>query len=249
MSKRIAIAASKGGTGKTTTTWNLGFGLSLAGARVLLVDCDPQDNLRLIADAPESRQTLAAAIERGEVEPTPIRETISLVPSGGRRLAQVTADADGFRTVATPLRRALGAFDGEYDFVLFDCPPEFGRMTSVALSQANYLLVPCMATWLGLRSIEQMVEFIDTHARDAHIVGDRTGVVLTFYTTRKAGPELVRQEAKQIFKSRLLKTVIRERAEMDYSQESHKSVFEHAPSSDAAADYGALVKEVIKRMG
>jgi chromosome partitioning protein len=249
MSKRIAIAASKGGTGKTTTTWNLGFGLSLAGARVLLVDCDPQDNLRIIADLDESRQTLAAAIENGKVEPLPIRETIALIPSGGRRLAQVTADAETFRGVATPLKRALGALDDEFDFILFDCPPEFGRMTSVALAQANYLLIPCVATWLGLRSIEQMVNFIDTHARDAHIVGDRTGVVLTFYTTRKAGPELVRQEAKQIFKGRLLKTLIRERAEMDYSQEAHKSVFEHAASSDAAADYGALVKEVIKRMG
>src|SRR2546423_1318709 len=249
MSKRIAIAASKGGTGRTTTTWNLGFGLSLAGARVLLVDCDPQDNLGIIADGEESRQTLVAAIEHGQVEPTPIRETISLIPSGGRRLAQVTADAENFRNVAVPLKRALGALDDEFDFILFDCPPEFGRMTSVALSQANYLLIPCAATWLGLRSIEQMVAFIDTHARDAHIVGDRTGLVLTFYTTRKAGPEMVRQEAKQIFKSRLLKTMIRGGAEIGYSQEAHKSVFEYGSSSDAAEDYGALVKEVIKRLG
>jgi hypothetical protein len=43
--------------------------------------------------------------------------------------------------------------------------------------------------------------------------------------------------------------LIRERAEMDYSQEAHKSVFEYAPSSDGAEGYGALVKEVIKRMG
>ena len=249
MSKRIAIAASKGGTGKTTTTWNLGFGLSLAGARVLLVDCDPQDNLRIIADAEESRHTLASAIDGGKVEPIPVRETVSLIPSGGRRLAQLTADAENFRNVAVPLKRALGALDEAFDFILFDCPPEFGRMTSVALSQANYLLIPCAATWLGLRSIEQMVAFIDTHARDAHIVGDRTGIVLTFYTTRKAGPEMVRQEAKQIFKGRLLKTLIRERAEIDYSQEAHKSVFEYASNSDAAEDYGALVKEVIKRLG
>ena len=249
MSKNIAIAASKGGTGKTTTTWNLGFGLSLAGARVLLVDCDPQDNLRMVAGAEETRQTLAYAIENSKVEPTPIRETISIIPSGGRKLAQVTADAENFRGVATPLKRALAALEDNYDFVLFDCPPEFGRMTSVALSQAAYLLIPCVATWLGLRSIEQMVEFIDSHARDAHIVGDYTGVVLTFYTTRKAGPELVRQEARKLFKGRLFKTMIRERAELDYSQEAHKSVFEHASSSDAAEDYGALVKEVIKRMG
>jgi chromosome partitioning protein len=72
---------------------------------------------------------------------------------------------------------------------------------------------------------------------------------MTFYTTRRAGPEHVRQEAKKMFRNRLLRTVIRERTELDYSQEAHKSVFEYSPSSDGAADYAALAKEVIKRLG
>jgi len=248
MSKLIAVAASKGGTGKTTTTWNLGFGLALAGARVLLVDCDPQDNLRFIADLDETRHTLAATLESGELSPTSIREGIGLLPSGGRRLMQSAAAAENLRAITTPLRRGLHAVASEFDFVLFDCPPEFGRMTVAALSVSDYLLIPCVATWLGLRSIEQMVSFIDTHARDAHIDSERTGIVLTFYTTRKAGPELVRQEAKKLFRNRLLKTLIRERAEMDYSEEAHKSVFEYAHNSDGAEDYTALVKEVIKRL-
>jgi chromosome partitioning protein len=246
MSKHIAIAASKGGTGKTTTAWNLGFGLALAGARVLMVDCDPQDNLRFIADVEDSRSSVATAIESGEMTPREIRENLWLLSSGGRRLALSANTADGLRAITAPLRRAVSS--AEYDFVVFDCPPEFGRMTQAALSLADYLLVPCVATWLGLRSIAEMVSFMDTHARDARIESERTGIALTFYTTRRAGPELVRQEAKKIFRNRLLRTVIRERTELDYSQEAHKSIFEYSPHSDSAEDYSSLTKEVIKRM-
>lgn len=249
MSKRIAIAASKGGTGKTTTTWNLGFGLALAGARVLLVDCDPQDNLRFIAGADHARGTVASAIEHGTFSPNHIRESMWLLPSGGRRLWQVTVSSDGLGDLTAPLRHALAARDEEYDFILLDCPPELGRMTSAALSLSDYLLIPCVSTWLGLRSIEQMIEFIDSHTRDARIDSERTGVVMTFYTTRRAGPDLVRQQAKKLFRSRVLRTVIRERTELDYSQEAHKSVFEFAPRSDGAEDYIALTKEVIRRLG
>ncbi len=250
MSKLITIAASKGGTGKTTTTWNLGFGLALAGARVLLVDCDPQDNLRIIAGLEASKDSVASAIDSGAARPAELREGIWVLPSGGRRLLQLIQSSDGLRTITTPLRRAISNWNEDgVDFVLFDCPPEFGRMTQAALSLSDYLLIPCISTWLGLRSIDQMVEFIDAHARDAHIESDRTGVVMTFYTTRRAGPEAVRQEAKKIFRNRLLKTLIRERTELDYSQEAQKSVFEYAPHSDGAQDYTSLVKEVIKRVG
>jgi cellulose biosynthesis protein BcsQ len=107
MSIHIAIAASKGGTGKTTTAWNLGFGLTMAGARVLLVDCDPQDNLRYIAGAEHARSTVASALEHGTFTPNHIRENMWLLPSGGRRLWQATVASDGLGDLTAPFRHGL----------------------------------------------------------------------------------------------------------------------------------------------
>lgn len=50
--KTIAIANQKGGTGKTTTAYNLGIALTQQGYRVLMVDFDPQANLSCYCGTP-----------------------------------------------------------------------------------------------------------------------------------------------------------------------------------------------------
>ena len=50
MCRVISVANQKGGVAKSTTTLNLGVGLTRQGKKVLLIDADPQGSLRISAD-------------------------------------------------------------------------------------------------------------------------------------------------------------------------------------------------------
>ena len=109
--RKIAVALSKGGVGKTTTAVNLAAGLALAGQRVLLVDVDTQGQ---VTKALGVQAALGLAdLVTGETTPAeallPARERLAVL-AGGRALAglkrQITRrDFGGEQVLAEALGR------------------------------------------------------------------------------------------------------------------------------------------------
>lgn len=135
----MVVANQKGGVGKTTTTVNLAASLALHGARVLVIDLDPQGNASTAlgidhhAEVPSIYDVL--------VESKPLSEVVQpVVDVEGLFCAPATIDLAGAEIELVSLvaresrlQRAIQAYEQPLDYILIDCPPSLGLLTVNAL--------------------------------------------------------------------------------------------------------------------
>ena len=182
----IALSIHKGGTGKTTTAFNLGHELARSGRRVLLVDLDYQGSLSGMAGLPDTPGRNITQVMTGAL---PIRAVITTLRPG---LDIVPADielADAELTLTAKigreniLRRALSTLTG-YDLAILDCPPSLSVMTINALAAARGVIVPLQPTATDLRALDLFLATVEDVRAEINPQIGLIGVVLTFYDAR-----------------------------------------------------------------
>ena len=164
----LTVANQKGGVGKTTTAVNLAASLAMHGARVLIVDLDPQGNASTAFDVDHRSGT--PSIYNVLVEGRPLAEIISPVKGFSQLYcAPATIDLAGAEIELVPhvaresrLERALGQHDAtELDYVFIDCPPSLGLLTINALVAAPEVLIPIQCEYYALEGLEQLLRTVD----------------------------------------------------------------------------------------
>jgi chromosome partitioning protein len=200
----VAIANQKGGVGKTTTAVNLAASLAVAEQRVLLVDLDMQGNASSgVGLSPRgvdvgTYQVLMDGVPVAEARQKTELEQLHVLPAS-RDLAAIeielyTSEDRNFR-----LREALRAVEGEYDFVVIDCPPSLGLLTINALAAAELVLVPLQCEYYALEGLSQLVDTID-RVRGNLNPGIRIhGVLLTMFDARNNLANEVAAEVRKHF--------------------------------------------------
>lgn len=251
MKRVIAVGNQKGGVAKTTTALNLAAGLSGFGKkRVLLVDMDPQadatQSLPLddgaaadasVADLLEGTATFADVVQEASPSVHLLPSTIALANLEPR----LTGVRDVFR-----LREALD--EADYDFVIIDCPPSLGNLTTNALVAATHVLVPVPPAAFGLRAVPEFLRTIDTVQRRFNPDLKLLGILITSMDSRTVMAKDVAQVLAEDYGSDLLKTRIRVNVRLDEAVSARQSIFRFDPKSSGAQDYGELVQEVLKRV-
>lgn len=243
--RKIAVALSKGGVGKTTTAVNLAHGLALAGQRVLLVDADVQGQASvLLGFFPE--YSLSDLVE-GKPEKEVViqaRENLDLVGGGdalaGLNRAIARQNFGGEYTIG----EALGKFDSRYDFVVVDTAPGYDTLMINALFYVNEILCPISLQALSLNGVSKFAEHVENIARFKPGL-DITYVLPTFYDRRVSQSDEILGQVRSVFGDKTLEP-IRYNSVLAELVLWKKTIFEMDPKSKGAQDYYALTKRILE---
>lgn len=248
MTKIIAIANHKGGVGKTTSVACIGEALSRKGKRVLLIDLDAQANLTgfFLSDEDESENIYEAMTGRSAALPIrEVKERLFLVPSS-LDLARAEVDLSSRIARERILLSLIEPVAGDYDYILLDCPPSLGIITTNALVAATDLYIPLTAEALPLKGLKMLEEIVAEIQRSINRGLSISGVIITRYNNRKLN-KAVLEAIRAKYGDRVFSTKIRENIAVAEAPLYGGDLFEYAPDSNGAKDYEQLAEEILNR--
>jgi chromosome partitioning protein len=246
--RTIAVAAQKGGSGKTTTTINLGSELAAAGKRTLLVDLDPQGHLA------EGFGRAAAELEHEMSEVLDNRLTLSdiLIPLSPQldlapaniRLAHIENLLMMRTRREDRLKQALDPLQDTYDYILIDCPPSLGILTVNALSAANEVLIPMAAEFYALLGVGLLLETMAEMQRELNPHLEVVGILPTRMTRTRHATDVVERARTDLDHLHVFTPPIPEAVAVRDAVAAGLPLREFAPTSPASLAYAAVAKEL-----
>ena len=264
MGKIIAIVNQKGGVGKTTTSINLSASLGILGKKVLMVDLDPQGNATTgvgiekkgLDNSVYELLTMRTTIEKAIVKTKSVN--LSIIPAylnlAGVEMELIELekkyrDSNMKFNRVMRLRDELYKVKDNYDYILIDCPPSLGILTTNALAAADSVLIPVQCEYYALEGIMQLINTVMLAQRKVNPNLDIEGVLLTMLSVNtNLGLEVI-SSIKEFFKERVYDTIVPRLIKLAEAPSHGKTILDYDPRGKGAKAYLNLAKEVIERNG
>lgn len=253
----ICFANNKGGSGKSTTCANVGYGLAQLGKKILLVDGDMQLNLSLsffsddeVLQFAQGTDNLYHAIRNQKdlkdyIIHTPYKN-LDMIPSS-TLMSSIEYELFTKWQREFILKRCLSSIiEAEmYDYILIDAPPTLGGWVMNILCASDQVIIPVEATPWGLFGLGNMFEFLEQVKQIAPSL-EVMGIVVTKVDTRKSYFKQTFESLCSLDGVHVFETYIRVDSTVEWSQDNNVPIMAYRRSSRSAQEYMALTEEICK---
>lgn len=255
--KVVSLANQKGGVAKTTSTYNLAAIKAKEGKRVLMIDLDPQCSLTISVGleqrAAELEGLSTVSLFDKKIDPITVPITVEtskldnlyIVPSD-ISLAVTEQQLLSISNRERQLKRAINAFEGYFDYVFIDCPPNLGTLLNNALTASTDVIIPVKTDYLSYRGLNDILSTIENikHGDGADSLNPNLkvdGIIGTMYRKNLNDHQDVLTLLKK--KGKVL-GVVKESAEAVRTQVDGIPVVLARPSADVSLQYQEIAKQI-----
>ena len=260
MAKVIAFVNQKGGVGKTTSSINLAASLGLLGKKTLLIDLDPQGNSTTgvgINKGENKASIYELFVDRASLKDVVVKtnfKNLYVIPASinlagvDMELMEMSKQDPSF-VAQMQLKKQISQVVDVFDYIILDCPPSLGLITTNALAASNSVIIPVQCEFFALEGIMQLLNSIMIAQKKLNPTLDIEGVLLTMLDNRtNLGLEVV-EEIKSYFKDKVYDTIIPRLVRLSEAPSHGKPIHAYDPKSRGTEAYINLAKEVIERNG
>ena len=252
LAKVIAVANQKGGVGKTTSAVNIAAALGFNNKKTLLIDVDPQGNATSGVGVDKRSckfTTYDMLVSDTKVQDIILKtafDNLWVMPSG-IDLAAAELEIMDMPNRANRMKQAIVGVKADFDYIIIDCPPSLGLITTNALTAADTILVPIQCEYYALEGLSQLMNTVRRVKRQTNPHIDIEGVLLTMYDGRTNLSMQVAQEVRRHFPGKVFASVIPRNVRLSEAPSHGLPITVYDRMSRGADAYRHLAEEVARR--